>query len=393
LLCGAKHIIAAIILIYAALAVRALCLSYETLDYQDFLAHWVKTIRGGGGFKALKGSIGNYNLPYIYILTLISYLPGEPLYPIKLVSVAADILLAWSAMKTVGLLTANRTKKLITFFTVLLLPTVIINGALWGQCDSIYAGFGVLGIYLALSNRPYKAVVCIAVSFAFKLQAVFIIPVFAVFLMTRKIKLRHLPLFPAAYLITTIPAVIAGRPFLSTLTLYYDQADSVGDSLNYNSPSIFSIIGFNDYADMLETLGIALACVSLFGFLIYLFINRRRLTEHTMLASALLISICVPFFLPHMHDRYFFCADVLSVVFAVTLPRYLPVPVFCSFASVICYVAYLTKRYWIMPYYGAFCLIAAMTMTLIYIISRVYRTGRAARTPASDNYSFFDRKQ
>ena len=51
-------------------------------------------------------------------------------------------------------------------------------------------------------------------------------------------KLWHFLVFPAVYVLLMLPAVIAGRPLLDTITLYFDQMGSVGSGLNYNSPSV-----------------------------------------------------------------------------------------------------------------------------------------------------------
>ncbi len=116
------------------------------------------------------------------------------------------------------------------------LPTVFLNGALWAQCDSSYAAFAVLGIYLALSGRPELSMVCAALSFGFKLQAVFILPVYAVLWMYGKFNWKHFIIFPAAYIVLVLPAVLLGRPFIETVTLYFGQTGSIGSGLNYNSP-------------------------------------------------------------------------------------------------------------------------------------------------------------
>jgi len=55
--------------------------------------------------------------------------------------------------------------------------------------------------------------------------------------------------------------------------------------------------------------------------------------------------ILVPYFLPAMHERYFFLADVLSVVAAFYVPRRLwPVPLLVQFASAFSYVPFLAGR-------------------------------------------------
>ena len=60
-----------------ALLLRALLLPHATLDYQDFLSKWVEHFRQNGGILALKDPVGNYNVPYLYLLALLSYLPSS----------------------------------------------------------------------------------------------------------------------------------------------------------------------------------------------------------------------------------------------------------------------------------------------------------------------------
>ena len=95
-----------------------------------------------------------YNIPYLYFLCLFSYLPIRDLYLIKLLSILFDVLLAWAAMKLVGRATQNPLMRAGCFLAVLFWPTVFLNGALWAQCDSIYVAFALLGIWLALEDKP-----------------------------------------------------------------------------------------------------------------------------------------------------------------------------------------------------------------------------------------------
>ena len=120
---------------------------------------------------------------------------------------------------------------------MLYLPTVVANGAYWAQCDSIYAFFGIFALYLGLSEKGVGAMISLAACLAFKLQAVFIIPVFFILLLAKKIRWTQLLVFPAAYIVFMLPAVIAGAPLWDTLTLYFSQAGTVGDAMNYNAPA------------------------------------------------------------------------------------------------------------------------------------------------------------
>lgn len=372
------HVVAAALLTAAAFSLRYLCLSHETLDYTTFLAGWVQFFRDHGGFSALSQSVGNYNVPYLYFLAAFSYSPVSDLYLIKLLSVFFDIVLAWASMRIVGRFTKSAWRRVIVFFAVLLWPTVVLNGAYWGQCDSIYAAFAVLSIYLALDKKPARAMICIAVSFAFKLQAVFIMPLFAVLLFSRRVRLWHFLLFPATYLALVLPAVLAGRPLWDTVTLYFSQMGSVGSGLNYNSPSVFAFFGGISNTDLASKIGVAAAAAFTLGVLIWFYRSRNKLSDYTILAAALLFAVAVPFLLPHMHDRYFFIADVLSLVFAVSAPEYFVMPLLCEFASLLGYHAYLKARYLLPMRFGAAALAVVILVLFIFIGTNIRNT-RAKR--------------
>lgn len=351
------------VLLALAFSLRAFCLNYETLDYQDFLRLWVEFFRQNGGFAALSQPVGNYNIPYLYFLALFSYIPVSDLYLIKLLSIFFDVLLAWAAMGIVEKLGGTVGQRLGAFFTVLLLPTVILNGALWGQCDSIYVALALMSIYWALDDRPVLSMIAMTLSFGFKLQAVFIMPVLAVLWMQGKLKLRHFLIFPLAYVILVLPAVLLGRPFLDTVTLYFSQTGSIGSGLNYNSPSIFGIF----WNVQNEALASKLAVVSAFVFMLLVllvcYVNRKRLSNKAMLAAAVLLAVGIPFLLPHMHDRYFFAADILTVVLAYVYWKYFVVAPFTQFASLLGYHAYLKMRYLLPMSYGSWALILVLILT------------------------------
>ncbi len=354
-------------LIALAFAARAAVLDYETLDYQDFLTRWVDFFRANGGFKALSQPVGNYNIPYLYFLALFSYFSVRDLYLIKLLSILFDIVLAWAAMKLVGRATRNPLMRAGCFFAVLFWPTVFLNGALWAQCDGIYTAFALLGLWLALEDRPVPSMVMMAVSFGFKLQAVFILPVCLVLWMYGKYNWKHFLIFPLTYVLLVLPAVLLGRPFWDTITLYFRQTGSVGNGLNYNSPSIFAIFWRvpEEKQQMASLLGIIAAGLYLLNLLAIAFYKRKKLTDRSVLALAVLMVIGIPFLLPHMHDRYFYLADVLALVLAFSFkPLFLTAPL-VEFASFLGYHAYLKMRYLLYMYYGSFALIAALALSAL----------------------------
>ncbi len=371
--------VAAVALTLLAFAARYAVLDYVTLDYSDFLSRWVEYFRENGGFTALSRQIGNYNIPYLYFLALFSYSSINDLYLIKLLSILFDVLLAWSAALLLGRFTQSAARRMGVFATVLMLPTVFLNGALWAQCDSIYVALALLGIYCALDDRPVIAMVLAALSFGFKLQAVFILPVYVVLWIYGKLNWKHFLIFPVTYVVLVLPAVLLGRPFIETLTLYFDQTSSIGTGLNYNSPSVYALFQYTlpeAYNDLASKLGIVAAFVYMAAVLAVCFVFRSRLSDRAVLGAAVLLVIGIPFLLPHMHERYFFAADILSVALAFTAPMYAAAALLVQFASLLGYHAYLKMRYLLLMDRGAAALIAALILTTVYFVSEL-----AAKNP------------
>ena len=357
-----------------ALVIRASLLDFESGDYLTFLAPWTQFFRDNGGFAALRYSLGNYNPPYMYFLALFSYFDISELYLIKLLSVLFDVLLAWACMKLLGLYTGSRAKLLGVFLAVLFLPTVVINGAYWAQCDSIYAFFGIYALYLGLRGRGCASMVSLAACLAFKLQAVFIIPVFFILLLAKKLRWRQLLVFPAAYIVFMLPALLAGRPFVETMTLYFAQAGTVGDAMNYNAPSLTSMFQWSGNTESWSTLLIAAAFALVLASYAVAAVKRREFDDTVFLGFALLLAMGIPYLLPHMHDRYFFISGVLALVLAFRDRRFFPIPLLAELASLHCYYAYFVRYYLVHPRIGGIFMLIALLLTAAYII--VHMSGK-----------------
>ena len=371
-----EHVVICAALIAGAFVIRGLCMNHVTLDYENFLAGWVDYYRQNAGFAALGDKIGNYNLPYLYFLAFFSYIGVYDLYLIKALSIVFDVVLAWGCMQLVGEFTKSTAKKLTAFFLVLYWPTVILNGAYWGQCDSIYAAFAVLSIYLALSGRGAAGIACIAVSFAFKLQAVFIMPIFVVLLIAKRVKLWHFAIFPVTYVTLMLPAVFAGYPLPDTITLYFDQMGTVGSALNYTSRSIYAFSRNVANESLASSLGILAAFMLMAAVFAWAFVRRRYLNNWAILGCAVILCVGIPYFLPHMHERYFFVADILTLALAVAAPEYMVLPVLTQFASLLGYHAYLKGRYLMPMSYGAVALAVVLIGAVFFTAAQLRPAGR-----------------
>ena len=333
-----KKTILYLLLISAAIGIRLGCFDYRTLDYENFLSKWVDFYRYAGGFRALNYSVGNYNIPYLYFLAFFSYFRVDDLYLIKALSCLFDFLLAWACAGLAEKGGVSKRGRDICFFAILFLPTVIMNGALWAQCDSIYVSLALVGLYLALDDRPGLSMVFIALSFGFKLQAVFLMPCWVILWIYKKYDWKFFFLFPLTYFALILPAVLAGRPIRDAVLLYLDQMGTVGSAPNYNSPALNAL-----------TRGpgsIAAAVAAMAALILLAIFFRRKLDNRSVILLCALMALVIPFFLPHMHDRYFYSTDVLSVVIAcLFLIPGLAAPVLAQFASLICYIAYLRTHY------------------------------------------------
>lgn len=363
-----SYFVTALILIALAFLLRAFVLPYKTLDYQDFLSRWVEFFRVNGGFKALGKPVGNYNVPYLYFLALFSYIPVNDLYLIKLLSILFDVLLAYGVMKLLSLFKKSPAVLIAAFISVLYLPTVFLNGAVWGQCDSIYAALALLGIYCALTDRPCLSMALAALSFGFKLQAVFILPVYAVLWFMGKFNWKHFLLFPLTYIVLVLPAVIMGRPFIETITLYFNQTGSIGSGLNYSSPSVFAILTGIKNEALASKLGIAAAFIFMLTVLGLALWKRKNLSRSSVMWAALLFTLGIPFLLPHMHERYFFAADIMCLLMSFAVPELAGAAVLCQFASLLGYHAYLKRAYLLTLNYGAWAIFLLLIIACVFYV-------------------------
>ena len=350
-----------------ALLLRAACLDHVTDDYVTFLSDWAAFFRDNGGWAAVALPKGNYTAPYLYFLAAVSYLPVYDLYAIKLFSILFDVILAWGGARlTAALPGGTPGRAAIGFCLLLLLPTVVLNGACWAQCDAIYAALCLHGLASGLTGRPRSSVVLAALAFSCKLQAVFLLPVWAVLWMSRRVGFRDLLLFPAVCVLAVLPALALGKPLGDVLGVYLGQAGAYRDYLTLNAPSLYALIPYDLPVDVPRwaAAGILAAFALVLGVLGGLLPRRRALGPEAVTAAALVFAVGIPLLLPHMHDRYFYLADVLSLCWACPRPRRAPLALLVELASLGAYHAYLLLRYAFPMSWGALMLLAALVGAL-----------------------------
>ena len=231
----------------AAMLARVSFLERSSGDYEIYLADWLQKLAGGSFAEGMRQNIGEYNVLYQYILFVITRLPVPPLYAVKAVSFIGDAFLAGAAAT---LAQKDGKKSAAAFGLAMLLPTVALNGGMFAQCDSLYAACALWGLALALERKSAGAAACFALSLAFKLQAVFLLPMVAVLWADRKLRLSDALVFLAALAVTALPALLGGKSIGALLSIYTAQT-GLYTGLTYNAPSFFALMnttGLDVYA-------------------------------------------------------------------------------------------------------------------------------------------------
>jgi Gpi18-like mannosyltransferase len=151
----------------------------------------------------------------------------------------------------------------------------------------------------------------------------------------KKIEWWRFLLIFGVYFITVIPAWYAGRPLLELLLIYFNQATQYKE-LTKMAPNIYQWIS-NDYYSTVMPLGIGLTLVAVFIMTWVIYHSKVQLKPEFLVTLSFASVIVMPYLLPKMHDRYFFAADVNSIIFAFYYPQFAWMPVVMQVASLISY--------------------------------------------------------
>ncbi len=321
------------------IVIRFLFFTYTSGDYEVFLKSWMQYLVNNGGFLALKFSFANYNLPYLTIMALLSYIPISSLYTIKFVSITFDVLIAILAYRMVmKFYPSEERKKYATYIymVLLLLPTVILNSAAWGQCDSIYTFFALLSIYFLLDEKYAKAFITLGVSFAFKLQFIFLLPLFVIlFFCVKKVSIKNFIYIPLVNFILCLPATIIGASPIYTYQVYFGQAMLYDRALN-----VFNIYNYLPKGKIVNILGVVITLGMFLALLIACYKAKFKWDNKRIITLGLLSILMCFYFLPCMHERYLYMADILSVIWYFFHNKKIHIPIIINLCSLLTYLYY-----------------------------------------------------
>ncbi|BFU42956.1 hypothetical protein [Krasilnikovia sp. MM14-A1004] len=329
------------ILAALALAVRLVGRHEFTPDMRIF-AVWYGKLQAAGGLRGLGEPIGNYNAPFLYLLALLTYVPGPLVLKAKALWLVFDALLVFFTYRIVALRHPGWRIPLLAAFVMAFLPTVVINSSFYGQCDAIWGAFGLGGVYYLLRGKPWWGVSLCAVALAFKPQASFLFPLLGLLALAGRLPWRTLLAVPAVLVLLDLPAMLMGRSPVDLLTLYSParQASWVS-ALTSSAASVYAFVPVTTRLDAVRALGDVFAAVVVTGVCWILVATRARLDAARIVTAAAFFAMVVPWLLPGMHERYFYLADVLTVVLAFYRPRLWFVPLLVQVASLLSYLPFL----------------------------------------------------
>lgn len=355
--------------IVLAMALRFSLFDFESGDYRIYLSPWYDFIASNGGFSALRFDFSNYSPPYLYLLTIATYLPLPKLYAIKLISVSFDLLLAFFVLLIVRLKYKDRVIWMSSFFATLLTPTVFVNSAVWGQADAIYTSMLVASIYFAIRRKPNLSLFSFSLAFSFKLQAIFLFPLFVVLLLKRRVPIYSFLIIPTTYVVSVLPAWLAGRPLIELLMTYPAQAE-LFSKLTLNAPNLYQWLP--DEPEYFERSGLIFAALLVGLLCLVSWRSTAPLDGDTIVRLSLVSALLLPFTLPHMHERYFFAADIASVIYAYYSPKRFFVPLIVIAASLSSYSPFLFSEEPVGLQYLAILMGVALIIAVVDLIESLY---------------------
>jgi Gpi18-like mannosyltransferase len=284
---------------------------YVPYDMGRWLVPWFDTFLQQGRIRAFDEPIGNYTPPFLYLLSFTTLFVGlaskvSLIKVLSLVSIATVAIAVRHLLTTLG---AQRATEAALWLC--LLPSVLANGPLLGQCDGFWAAAAVMAVVEAVKGRHVVMLVWCGVAVAFKAQAIFLAPMIIGVLISKRVPLSFWAIPIGVYAAAMVPAWLVGWPAYDLATVYLRQAQWVGFRGDFvgNAANPWSFV---PAPVAMEHFWLGYVAAAAAAIALIITMTRRLLSTRQLVEAALLSSMVVPFLLPKMHERFFFLADVLS---------------------------------------------------------------------------------
>jgi Gpi18-like mannosyltransferase len=335
-----------LVLLALSFGARLLAFPIVTPDYTYFLAKWFDALSSAPFLSAFVHPFADYAPLYLYLVKFLTLLPVQSLYSIKALSVLFDVAIALLACLVLWQLgVRNRARLVLSGAIVLAIPTVILNSALWGQSDALYTAGIILCVWCIFSDRPFAAVLAFAVAFCFKFQAVFFLPIVVGYLLRKQETIPYIMLVPLVFIASIVPAWFGGGQFGYWALMYAKQSSQYTD-LSMSSQSVFAFVENVALSPAAQNIffwtGLTVAALAALAVVVCMARAGLSSNQRVLLLCLLCVAL-IPYLLPRMHERYFYLADILSVLYALYVSRQWYIPLLVVSASMLSYVPYLSQ--------------------------------------------------
>ena len=181
-------------------------------------------------------------------------------------------------------------------------------------------------------------------SFAFKLQAVFILPFFLyVYFAEKKFSIVQFALIPVTMLATELPILYFGRSIFEIFEVYLGQSNTY-TSVSMNYPSFWTIIfeaGSSAFYKAHQSAAIFITVAVLAALMIWWIVKRIALNSKNMIYMAFLSAYTCVLFLPQMHERYGYIYEILAIILVFMNKRTIKLIISLYIITLITYGHYL----------------------------------------------------
>lgn len=327
------------------------------IDIDDWFV-WAIRVNEVGYLNFYSNDVFSDYLPgYLYILSFLGFLKNLFLlnndhfyYLLKLPSITGEIVLALFVYKWLKHKVSNK-KALLACSFILFNPAFIFNSSVWGQIDGLLTLFMILSFFYLQKNNLIYASIFFALSIIIKPQALSLLPIFGLYLLTH-FSLKNLLSFIAPCLVGLL---ILSFPFFPTnpfLGLIYKIMET---SQQYAVTSLFAynfwgIVGFW-IPD--NTIGIYLSyqywgvILFIFYWVIVSYIYIKRGLPLFVVATLATLSF---YFLPtRVHERYLYTGLVfLTLLIPLIKSRLL------IFLTLLLSCTHFLNLYFVYIYYNEF---------------------------------------
>lgn len=299
---------------FISMIFRIFFINIKSDDYLLFLNNWWNKINEYGGFNSLKYIIGDYPDSYMFLLCIGASITKNSLIFIKVLSAIFDILIFLFGYKIIKYFSKEDANKY--SWILILLPGILVNSAILGQCDSIYTAFVLAFIYYILKNHNKLALSLLGIAISFKLQSLFIAPVILYLIATKKIKIYDLFFIILGFILPFIPTILIGKGLIENIKILMFQTSEYNYFVK-SCPNIYSLFLLN-YKQINIFLKYSLSIiVGVIAIFISLHKYKDGYNDTTFIYKSFLISTIVVFLLPSMHDRYFYLSNILGILYCI----------------------------------------------------------------------------